>query len=325
VPAGDPTGGQWAAEDEGAPSTSSRGATFDDGAYRPNGRPPIDDGVSRPGVDSARITLTGGGAEEEPSRSNGPPQDVTTLEQVFPGLKDTPGLTAMLEPMDGFLGVSALAEDANAEATVALYQQLVDQIREIDPNADVSQFMPPGGIDGLSWQERANLIDGLRMQRAAEYYNMRGDIGPLQVETLQFLQKNVDTAYDKAVAKADAGLLQQRLSREEAIGNEVDYAVRGALRDFYSDYGIPYGARQNITVNNRDYETTDQATQYRIPDARLGDIVFDWTISEKNLSTPHVQGFFRADSEPRAVVIVRPSPLGDESTYLILRPADLPF
>jgi hypothetical protein len=324
VPAGNPTGGQWTTDDEDAPSTPSRGPAFDDGVYRPNGegtdRLPINDGVDRSGVDSARITLTGGGEEEEPPRSNGPPQDVTTLEQVFPGLKDTPGLTVTLEPMDGFLGVSALAEEANAEATAALYQQIVAQIREIDPTADVSQFMPPGGIDGLSWQERANLIDGLLMQRAAAYCNMRGDIGPLQVETLRFLQKAVDAAYDEAVAKADAKLLQPRLSRQEAIGNYIDSNVRSLLRRQFNDYGISFGAGEDITVNNRDYQTLDDARTYRIPDARLGEVDFDWTLSPKSIIDPQIDGFFAADSQPSAVVIIRPSQLGQGNTYLIPRP-----
>ena len=32
------------------------------------------------------------------------------------------------------------------------------------------QLLPPGGIDGLTWQERDNLINNLRMERAVAYY-----------------------------------------------------------------------------------------------------------------------------------------------------------
>ena len=87
---------------------------------------PLDDGVYHPGSDDAHVILTGGSAEEEPSRrSNGPPDDYTRLEDVFPGLSDAPGLGIPLEPIDGFLGVSALADEANLEATMAQYRQLV--------------------------------------------------------------------------------------------------------------------------------------------------------------------------------------------------------
>ncbi|HEV3043285.1 MAG TPA: hypothetical protein VGY52_05415 [Roseiarcus sp.] len=41
--------------------------------------------------------------------------------------------------------------------------------------------------------------------------------GPLQVETLRFLQNAVDAAYEEAVSAADVSLLQPRLSPEEAI------------------------------------------------------------------------------------------------------------
>ena len=43
------------------------------------------------GGDDPHINLTGGAEEEEPSRrSNGPPDDFTRLEDVFPGLSELP-------------------------------------------------------------------------------------------------------------------------------------------------------------------------------------------------------------------------------------------
>jgi len=41
-------------------------------------------------------------------------------------------------------------------------------------------MLPPGGIEGLNWQGQANLIDHLRMVRAAKYSWVLGDAGPLQ-------------------------------------------------------------------------------------------------------------------------------------------------
>jgi hypothetical protein len=90
----------------------------------------------------------------------------------------------------------------------------------------------------------------------------------------------------------------------------------------FSSYGIPYGPGADLTINNRDYETSENDSSYRIPDARLDDVAFDWTLSPKTISTPQIRGFFRADSQPRAVVIVRPSQLGSNRTYLIPRPSD---
>ena len=160
------------------------------------------------------------------------------------------------------------------------------------------------------------------MARAAANYRMRGDVGPLQVETLRFLRTAVDAAYQDAVSAADAGRLQPRLSREEAIGNRVDFVVRRDLRQLFDDYNIPYGPRSDLTINNRDYETSENDSLYRIPDARLRDVSFDWTLSEKTISDPQIRGFFRADSRPRGVVIIRPTQLGAGGAYLIPRPVD---
>ena len=125
---------------------------------------PLDDGVYRPGTDDARVILTGGAEEEEASRrSNGPPDDFTRLEDVFPGLRDAPGLAIPLAPIDGFFGVSALADEANLEATLAQYRALVAEIKQVDPSFVDQELLPPGGIAGLTWQGRNNLINNLRM------------------------------------------------------------------------------------------------------------------------------------------------------------------
>jgi hypothetical protein len=102
----------------------------------------------------------------------------------------------------------ALADAANLEATLGQYRALVKEIKQIDLSFVHSELLPPDGIAGLTWQGRDNLINSLRMQRAAAYYRMRGDVGPLQVETLRFLRDAVDAAYEEAVSAADAGRLQ---------------------------------------------------------------------------------------------------------------------
>jgi hypothetical protein len=158
------------------------------------------------------------------------------------------------------------------------------------------------------------------MERASTDYRIRGDVGPLQTETVLFLRKAVDDAYADAVKKYTAGELQPRLSREEAIGNYMDGVVRQNLRQLYRSYIIKYG-NNNIKINNRDYITSKSGFDYRIPDARVGDISFDWTLSLKTMSSRQIQGFFDADARPKAVVIVRPSQYGNDTLYAIRRPA----
>ena len=135
----------------------------------------------------------------------------------------------------------------------------------------------------------------------------------------------VDDAYEEAVSEADAGRLQPRLSRQEAIGNWMDAEVRQKLKNMFASYGIPFGPGEDVTINNRDYETSEDDESYRIPDARLRDVSIDWTLVPKTISTPQIRGFFRADSQPCAVVIIRPSELGRDTTYLIPRPAYIPW
>ena len=155
------------------------------------------------------------------------------------------------------------------------------------------------------------------------FYKVLGDAGPLQVETLRFLQKTVDDVYAEGVKEYDAGRLQTYLSREEPIGNYMDPEVRQALREFFDSYSIVYGPRGNITINNRDYDTSSPPRTWTVPDARVGNISFDWTLTLKTIANPQIRGFFAADSRPGGVVIVRPTQLGANNTYIIPRPTVL--
>jgi hypothetical protein len=326
VPAGQPDGGQWTTgEGAGAaPAVAAKPAapvSPDETTPAQNPRLPLDDGVYRPGTDDPRVILTSGAEEEEASRrSNGPPDDFTRLEDVFPGLRDTPALAIPLAPIDGFFGVGAVSDEANLEATLGQYRALVEDIKQVDPSFANDELLPPDGIAGLTWQGRNNLINNLRMERAAAYYRMRGEVGFLQVETLRFLQNAVDAAYEEAVSEADAGRLQPRISRQQAIGDWVDREVRQEFKRMFASYFIPYGPGEDVTINNRDYETLESGQNYRVPDAKLEDVAFDWTLSLKTISSAQIRGFFRADSQPRAVIIIRPSELG--GSYLLPRPTD---
>ena len=96
------------------------------------------------------------------------------------------------------------------------------QIKQIDPSFVDNPLLPADGIADLTWEGHNELIDNLRMERAVAYYRVRGDIEPLQLEALRYLQKTVDSAYDQAVSMADADLLNPKLSRERAIGVAMD-------------------------------------------------------------------------------------------------------
>ncbi len=342
LPAGQHGGGQWtsggggAATDNGGYGRSNeqssdlsgapRAANTDSGAKREGPAALLDDGVYRPDRDAPSLLLTGGPEDAEEGFRQGiggnePPYDFMSLTELFPGLKNEPDLAVPLAPIDGFLGISGAANAANLDATMVEYHNLMAQIRAVDPTAYDDELLPAGGIAGLTWQGRNNLIDGLRMQRAVAFYKLRGDIGPLQVETLKFLQGAVDSAYEQAEKLYEARQLPVRLSRAEAIGNYVDVQVRQDIKELFNKWGIRYGQNQNITINNRDSSSFNN--RYRIPDARIANVSYDWTLALKTISRPQIRGFFAADSKPDAVIIVRPSQQGRNYTYLIQRPANM--
>ena len=171
----------------------------------------------------------------------------------------------------------------------------------------------------MSWQGRRNVINGLQADLAAAIYRVRGDIKPLQEVTLEFMQRTANDAYDEAVEKYNAGKLDIQLSREVTIGNYVDGIVRSQLRNFYNDLGIGMGPESAIRVNRRAYDTSDPPPSYRVPDARVGNFVFDVSLEAKKPSKDQIREFFNADFAPVGVVIVRPNQLGKNSSYIVWR------
>ena len=192
---------------------------------------------------------------------------------------------------------------------------LIQQIRTIDPKYRQDTLGFPTTLEA-----QVNLIRQLRLDRAVAFYRVKGETRPLQVETLRIMQERADSAYAEGQVLFDAGRLQPRLSREEAIGNYVDRAVRRELHDLYNIRGIDYSKGQQIRVIGREYDTSGSDFTYRIPDARVGNIAFDVTLSRKTLATPQVRGFFNSDFKPDAVLIVRPTQLVSNSTYAISSP-----
>jgi hypothetical protein len=59
-------------------------------------------------------------------------------------------LAIPLAPIDGFLGIGAMANAANLGATMLQYRYLIAQITAVDPRFVDWEILPPGGIAGLS-------------------------------------------------------------------------------------------------------------------------------------------------------------------------------
>lgn len=163
-------------------------------------------------------------------------------------------------------------------------------------------------------------VNDLRLQRAAAVARGKGNYGPLQVETLRFIQQRADSAYDDAVALIKAGRLTPPLSNREAVGNHIDREVRRDLRARFNQLGIESSGKGPVRVNRREDDNSGTDLSYRRPDARVKQVAFDVTLTRKTLGTPQVRGFFNTDFQPSRVVIIRPRQAGAGHPYVISPP-----
>ena len=244
-----------------------------------------------------------------------------TLEQSFPGLRNSPG-GAVVAVADGLFDLTGPANAMTAEVLDNQARQLSAQIKAIDPAWHYDEIVPTDALGNRieTTQGLTAKVNDLRFQRAAVTARVRGDYESLQVETLRFVQRNADAAYDQGVTLLKAGRLASRLSDQEALGNYVDQQVRRSLRERYNQSGIDSAGTGPVRVNRRENNSSGGELTYRRPDARVNDVAFDVTLTRKTLSTPQVRGFFDADFRPSRVVIIRPRQLGADYTYAIPRP-----
>lgn len=299
----DPRNGQFTFGPGGAVGAAGTERSAPPAQVRRPTRPPARPGSFEP---NPRARIGGNG---------GPPlNDPMKIEQVFPQLIIAPA-GAMIAVADNFLDLTGPARRMSAESAAIESRRLISQIREIDPNYRFQSLGAPNTTEG-----QINQIRALRMDRAVRMYQMRGDIEPLQVETLRFVQDRVDRAYDEGVARADAGKLPVRLSRNEAIGNFLDEQVRRELREFHQRNGILLERGQPVQVNRRAYDTPN--ARYSIPDSRVGNVAFDVSLEPKTIQKQQIRQFFRSDLPTDVVVIVRPRQLGRGSTYAITKPKE---
>ena len=225
-----------------------------------------------------------------------------TLEQSFPGLRNSPG-GAVIAVADNLFDLTGPANAMTAEVLQNQARQLSAQIKAIDPRWHYDEIVP---IDALG--NRIETIEGLtakvndlRFQRAAITARVRGDYEPPQVETLRFVQRRTDEAYERGMALLKEGRLTPRLSDREALGNYVDQRVRLSLRERYNRFGIDSASAGPVRVNRRENNSSDGEFTYRRPDARVKDVAFDVTLTRKTMATAQVRSFFDADFRPSRV------------------------
>jgi hypothetical protein len=268
----------------------------------------FNDAVYRPGEDDALLWLAQGGGARPGGRhgigGNRPPPENTTLQPAFPGLPNSPAASAILGTVDELLGgaganAAYAATDLNADYFLSLNRQL-------NPDYNFPDSLTAWRDTGL--QGRNALIEQMRSDLGTATYN-------LQRDTVTFLQRRADIRYDQALSEYRAGRLPAGLSQEQAVGSRMDALMRGDLQALYRSRGVSFGPRQYVTVNSRQYAADGS---YRIPDAQVGRVSMDWSLTAKTDSTPQVQGFFNARSSPVGVIIIRPTQVG--GSYYIPRP-----
>ena len=80
-----------------------------------------------------------------------------------------------------------------------------------------------------------------------------------------------DAANADAVSATDAGILQPRLSREEAIGNRVDFMVRSQLRNVFNPSASPTdrGRTSQSTIATTKPQATTASIGYLTPGSAM--------------------------------------------------------
>ncbi|BCA59918.1 hypothetical protein HMP06_2687 [Sphingomonas sp. HMP6] len=244
-----------------------------------------------------------------------------TLEQSFPGLRTSPGGT-ILAVADNLFDFTGPADRSMMEFLQDQSKRVTTQIKALEPKWHYDEIGPTDafGTPIITQQGLAARVNDLRFQRAAIVARLQGEYRPLQVETLRFVQRRTDYAYEEGLTLLKSGRLSPRLSEQEALGNYIDRRVRQELRERYARFDIDSAGKGPVRVNRREDDSSGTDTTYRRPDARVKDVAFDVTLTRKTLGTAQIRGFFKADFRPRRVVIIRPSQLGSNYTYVISRP-----
>jgi hypothetical protein len=222
-------------------------------------------------------------------------------------------LGPVLAPFDSFLDITGPANRLQAGLLDRERQNILTELGRLDPT-----WRHPGSIRAPgpeSLQAMLSDVTFLRTERAFMRYRRLGDTAPLAQETLRVYQDFVDQGYSQAMSLHQSGRLRipRGWNLHQAVGSYTDSYARGRLRQWYGHHGVTEGPLRDVAVNRRLYNEAEGS--YRIPDVRVGGVVFDATLSPKNINTPQVRGYLATPST-RSVVIVRPRAMG---SYIITR------
>jgi hypothetical protein len=235
--------------------------------------------------------------------------DIRSIEQMLPNWSEVKGLPLIAIPDEVFDLPRKAADDAKRSAD--------ELMREIE------RMVPTDALDILirrrPFQNQVERLRDVRLLRAAASIHFRRDATLMQVETLRLMQDVADEAYTEATSMLKRGALEVHLSTALTIGNYVDAKVRKVLRARYAALDIREGPGKAIRVNRVELEAASDERMFRRPDARVGDVAFDVTMTPKTGATPQVRGFFRSETRPRMVIIVRPHQISNGGSYIITR------
>lgn len=216
---------------------------------------------------------------------------------------------AIFGVLDNLLDITGPATALQAGFLDDSIRNSIGEILSIDPNHSWPDRLGASGPEAQSLRWKQADADFYRGELAATKYIVQGDVGALQNETLRVYQGFVDRGFQQALDEATAGVLKQPAgwSRAQALGSRMDGLARTDMRTWYAEQNINPGRDINVTVNNR--LATQPEGSYRIPDVRVGGVIFDASISPKQSFTPQVRGFY---SSPvvKSVFIVRPTSMG---------------
>ena len=263
-------------------------------------------------LETTRSSRRGGSSRHYEEERHGP-GDLDALEHAFPGLRGSPA-GAIVAVADGFFDLSGPSHAATTALARKWSDMWENDIRELVPGYRYEGAFP------TTFQGQMNRLGDLRWTRAMHYLRIKGDLRPLQIETIRFMQESADRAYDQALAMLDAKGLKIRLSDREALGNYIDRAVRVRLRRKLDAYQIEEPMNGPVRVNRREDNSARGEATSRRPDARIGNLALDVTLTEKSLKTSQVRGFFATNFETDHVIIIRPRKIGEKYTYAIKRP-----
>jgi len=100
-------------------------------------------------------------------------QDPMTLEQVFPGVRESPG-GAIIALADNLFDFSGPSRQANVELTRNWSRNLIEQIKTIDPHYRFESLAFPNTLEG-----QINQLTRLRFDRATAFLRIKNELRPL--------------------------------------------------------------------------------------------------------------------------------------------------